>query len=362
MTQSSPHGGAGTELFLKTAHGGWVGVQLFFVVSGFLITGILLDAKPRPYFFSNFYVRRTLRIFPPYYATLAVLLWVLPHVLGIPAEVRPVMDKQGWLWSYTSNIALLVYGGWSFGGGWLHLDHMWSLAVEEQFYLVWPLVVFLVDTRWLTRISIATVVLSPFLRLAMFKSGLSPEGIYAFTPCRLDALAMGALLAIFVRHPASEIHTSRLLRILLATGCVGLIPVIALSRGLRLDSGFVQFAGFSALGLLFSGVVLAAYVATPESRVGRFLSSAPMVFLGRYSYGIYLFHLPLRPAVTAILPIDRLVAMTGSVPIADLIYSALDLAMATALAYVSWHVLEKHFLALKDRFTRSGGGALRSAA
>ena len=119
------------KLTLAITSTGWVGVQLFFVLSGYLITGILVDALGSPRYFRHFYIRRTLRIFPLYYAALLVALFVVPQVAQVPAWAAAARQNQWWYWSYLSN------WGAPFGHGIAGLPHFWSLAVEEQFYLCW---------------------------------------------------------------------------------------------------------------------------------------------------------------------------------------------------------------------------------
>ena len=141
---------------------GFRGVDLFFVLSGFLITGILLDTKRQPGYFRNFYARRALRIFPLYFGVLFVAFFVLPiaspRIAAIFAEAR---DHQAWLWLYGTNILQARNGGWPFG----HFDHFWSLAVEEHFYLVWPLVIFFANYRATIAACIAVIVCAAATRL-----------------------------------------------------------------------------------------------------------------------------------------------------------------------------------------------------
>jgi peptidoglycan/LPS O-acetylase OafA/YrhL len=146
----------------------WSGVDLFFVLSGFLISGILLDTREQPGMLKTFYLRRTLRIFPLYYATL--LLWfVLLRPLWSPSGQFQAMEAaQGWFWSYSFNIRAALYGPIpSF------FDHFWSLAVEEQFYLIWPLTILLLPKRALPWFLGFGVLLGPALRALPF-FGLRP--------------------------------------------------------------------------------------------------------------------------------------------------------------------------------------------
>src|SRR5581483_4595047 len=117
---------------------GWAGVDLFFVLSGFLITGILLDTTRSPHFFRNFYARRTLRIFPWYYGLLIVVFLIVPHLFTVARPgVSDIFRHQAWLWTYTANIAFEGKHKIYFDADWLRLSHFWSLAIEEQFYLAW---------------------------------------------------------------------------------------------------------------------------------------------------------------------------------------------------------------------------------
>jgi peptidoglycan/LPS O-acetylase OafA/YrhL len=143
------------------ANMGWVGVQLFFVLSGFLITGILLDEKGAPRQLHNFYMRRVLRIFPLYYAVLLVAFIVLPALGDRPAWSVANKSNEIWYWLYLVNWDIPIEGG---GGG---LSHFWSLAVEEQFYLLWPLAVIALSRSALSRLCLVLIVSAPLARAAL---------------------------------------------------------------------------------------------------------------------------------------------------------------------------------------------------
>jgi peptidoglycan/LPS O-acetylase OafA/YrhL len=177
---------------------GWVGVQLFFVLSGFLITGILLDAKGKARYFSSFYFRRMLRIFPRYCIVVALILVVAPRLAWNEAWADAVRQGHRWAhWFYVQN--------WiTSSPGFDALSHTWSLAVEEQFYLVWPLVVWLLGRRGLTWLCGFAMAGTPCISLALRQSGWDPNTAYEFTIARWDALAAGALVAILVRDDAGR--------------------------------------------------------------------------------------------------------------------------------------------------------------
>ena len=169
---------------------GWVGVQLFFVLSGYLITGILLDTKTRQGYWRAFLGRRVLRIFPLYYAVLLAAFVIAPLVAGVPT---PGHEHQVWLWTYLYNWAEPL------GRGVDWLPHFWSLAVEEQFYLVWPLVVLAMSERALWRVCVMLILAAVAARTGLRLATQGTMGAYMFTICRIDALALGAIAAIAIR-------------------------------------------------------------------------------------------------------------------------------------------------------------------
>jgi peptidoglycan/LPS O-acetylase OafA/YrhL len=346
-----PHAGLLARIFGNIATAGWAGVQLFFVLSGFLISGILLDTKGAPHRFRNFYVRRSLRIFPPYYAMLVLALLVGPLLFSTTANgVEPILDQQAWLWTYTSNIAIFRHNGWLFSSGWLNLDHAWSLAVEEQFYLAWPLVVFFLPRTVVVVVAATICAASPVLRFALLHRGCSPEVVYSFTPCRLDALALGSLLAILVRSGVGHRVQLQLGRGLAFGGALALVAVVAIRQTVSSEDSVMQTAGYSLLALACAGVVLLTVLSAPGSGTVRFLTAAPLKFIGRYSYGIYLFHGLLTPLYKQ-LPFARLASVLGSPFTAALLVTAVGFAASILVAFASWHLFERRFLDLKDRLT-----------
>jgi peptidoglycan/LPS O-acetylase OafA/YrhL len=154
----------------RVLHQGGFGVYLFFVLSGFLITRILLSEKNKPAYFRNFYARRTLRIFPLYYGVLALQFWVLLPIFPTP-RILADAHYQGWLWAYGYNILTAVKGHFVFSSDWMWLGHFWSLAVEEQFYVVWPFIVLALGRETLLKLCIGIVALTPILRLVFYAAG-----------------------------------------------------------------------------------------------------------------------------------------------------------------------------------------------
>jgi peptidoglycan/LPS O-acetylase OafA/YrhL len=334
------------NLFFRIAQAGWVGVDLFFVLSGFLITSILLGTKTSPTYFRDFYARRALRIFPLFYGAL-----LLAYFIG-PLFFPPVLDagrNQAWLWFYGANVFPVFYRETIATPNVLHwsLAHFWSLAVEEQFYLMWPFLVLKTGRRSLLNWCIAILVIAPALRVGLTLVGWGDEDIlYQFTFCRMDSLATGALIAV-VRQRVEGINALRPWAIRGAIVFGLALAVISLLRhGLAEYDPVMNTVGFSMLALFFGSVLILAILARPLTLWHRVITSRPLRFLGKYSYGIYVLHtLTIYPVVAI------------SKPVAGLSYSAsmlvrliLGSASSVGLALLSWNLLEKHFLKLKEKF------------
>ncbi len=329
----------GNLLFGVLGHGD-LGVDLFFVLSGFLITGILFDAKQHAYYFRNFYVRRALRIFPLYYGFLLVMLVVLPFAFGSRGELFPeATENQAWLWTYCANFLMGIRNEWCLGS----FEHFWSLAIEEQFYLVWPLLILLCSRRQAMIASLAAVAFSILGRIVWIRSGGGDAAVELFTFFRFDGLGLGAFLALYVRGPAQCLPPSRWARVSVAGCAAGVVGAILLERRLW-GLNLALVAGFCA------ALLILALASTPDSRWGRLWRSRALAFFGKYSYAMYVFQLPLIVLMAPILTAEGLCASLGSVFLGRMTYIALMTSVTTACAYLSWHLYEKHFLKLKRYF------------
>ena len=159
---------------------GAAGVDLFFLLSGFLITGILVETRGRSHFFRNFYTRRVLRIFPLYYGVLVAVFLIAPRIPGLhSAQLDKMRQSQAWAWLYAMNIYLSTHGSWSHA----YLDHFWSLSIEEHFYFFWPVVVWALGgrPRRLMQASIAIALLSRGTRFIADVAGAHSFAVYALT-------------------------------------------------------------------------------------------------------------------------------------------------------------------------------------
>ena len=344
---------------------GWTGVDVFFVLSGFLITGILYDSQGKLHRYRDFYIRRTLRIFPLYYAVWAAILILTPIALW----------EWNWRWAlwpaYFGNYARFLFlhqagnpyrfdripfgpvvSGWFGGPMHLYIGHFWSLCVEEQFYLFWPLVVYQVRRReTLMKICVAVIVLMPILRWVLSRSLSQPllhmEFFYRSLPTRLDALLLGGLVALCLRGPQQTV-VRRIRRPLLAVSAVLFMVLYFVSTRLLLlplegsASNFIAILGFTLIDLFAAALILECI--HPGSLLGRVLSLKPLRAIGIISYGFYVFHDLLHDFyaffANRFFP-DHAYAMT-------LLVAFTGTLLISALSY---YLLERPLLKLKDRFT-----------
>jgi len=340
------------RLISSFADAGWIGVDLFFVLSGFLITGILLQAKGGEGYFRNFYLRRVLRIFPLYYGCLILIYAGIPrlHLLG-PEETSGLLRTQGWYWSYLSNV-MTARVGWE--GTPQPVFHFWSLAVEEQFYLVWPLLVWLLPERRIKLACAGAMLGSLLLRLGLRAMGESGVVSYVLTPTHLDPLAAGAWLAAVAREPGGVARLKRGVRPLFALSVVVVVAIILTGHGKVANSLAMESVGYPLLAVGCAAALVGAVTSQERSLLGRFWRSGAMAYLGRRSYAIYVLHpLLLFLVVRWGYDVPWFAARFGSELVGQSFFAAGMVAMSAGVAYVSWHAYEEPFLRLKSRFPMS---------
>jgi peptidoglycan/LPS O-acetylase OafA/YrhL len=329
---------------------GSYGVELFFILSGFLITGILYDAHNKPHYFRNFYMRRLVRIFPLYYGVLALVFFVAPLIPLLRGPTLDyLVDRQAWAWLYAVNIYIGKEGEWSFS----YLDHFWSLSIEEHFYLFWPLVVFLLarQPRALILVSLATSLCAILARLTGSLMGLNWWTTYVLTPFRLDGLALGAFLAVTVRQPRGlERLTRALPRVVTLSG--GLLAVTFVWTRLVSRQGLELVLPVRAtlVLILLACLLVWALIATERSAISRFFRSRSMVLLGTYSYGLYVYHHFISYYLTTNRTELELARWLGSHGAAVAVQATAGAAVSLAIAYLSYELFERQFLKLKRLF------------
>ena len=335
-------------LIVKATGYGLLGVDLFFVLSGLLITGLLLDAKGRPHYFRNFYARRTLRIFPLYYFVLAVLFIILPRFVALPPALDEARTHQAWLWTYMTNIYVARHASWY---ALTYVSHFWSLAVEEHFYLVWPLVVFVFSRSTLERICVAVIVFGLALRLMLAVAGVPEISIGVLTPTRIDTLCVGGLFAALARRPdgAAPLVAKSGRAALLLGGAVLAISAWCAITKLGLP---VLHQVRSSLFALFFGALTLMSVSPNGGLVTMAFHNPLLRFFGKYAYGLYVYHGLLLWYLGDTGVQARLDAVLGNPWLVMLGRTAVGVGVSTAVAVLSYQVFEKPFLSLKQHFER----------
>jgi peptidoglycan/LPS O-acetylase OafA/YrhL len=329
-------------------HSGYLGVDLFFVLSGFLITGILIDSKSSKNYFGAFYLRRALRIFPVYYGLLTVAWLTVVFVTPGDRQVLTGANSMAWYWLYASNIGMAVKGNWLASPTWVGLGHFWSLAVEEQFYLVWPLVVYLIPVKSLKRLCLVLVLISPLVHLCLIEwfggGAMGGRSAYVSTLNRVGVLAAGGWLAIIWREPPAWLRLEpKLIWIAAVAGTLLLLErTFFLSWMFFLEASLALVVGTACVGLAAGG--------SGGPWINRFFSSRILRWFGKYSYGIYVYHHALKPVWIRFIWDGWLTPSLGTGWTATLAYTATATVASLSLAWVSWKCFEGPILSLKNRF------------
>jgi peptidoglycan/LPS O-acetylase OafA/YrhL len=345
-----PSSGWVSGIVVRLAEFGGFGVELFFILSGFLITGILWDTKDNPNFFRNFYIRRCLRIMPLYYGVFIVIFLILRHIPYFQGPtMNTLVEHQAWGWSYLINFYIARVGHW----GPPYLGHFWSLAVEEHFYLFWPLVIYFTSRRrflqWCVGITLAAILLRIYLRYM----GVSGIAIYTLTPCRLDYLCIGSMLAVLLRESQDRPQWLRVFLRGIPYLIVISVSLALLSYLMRSGTSHLLAKTVRELGYLsaFTGLFIIMLTMPATSWIGRFFTSRPMRFLGKYSYGIYVYHVMIVTFFIQRKFYEQLLSYwNNDAALALFSYGLAGFGFSILVSVISYHAYEKWFLRLKARF------------
>jgi peptidoglycan/LPS O-acetylase OafA/YrhL len=324
----------------KLASYGFAGVDLFFVLSGFLITGILLNAKVRPGYFRNFYAKRALRIWPLFYLLLLVSFGLVPMLI---LHAHVFMDELAYLQSRSPLVyILLIQNVWYAGKtGPVMLSMTWSLAIEEQFYIVWPWLVLFCSRRRLACILAAIFVISPLLRLWASVHGVSADAIRFGTWFRLDGLSLGALIAVYCKSAYFSVRR------------IKWVAVAALAMGVPASLWFLAGhsqalwpLGWSMISLAsLGGVAFAIWCCRADSILGAPLRASWLRYIGQVSYCLYLVHTPIYYVLASKLVVKHVGVGSGAAVALMVLGFVLSLIVAT----LSWYLFESQVLKLKGR-------------
>jgi peptidoglycan/LPS O-acetylase OafA/YrhL len=323
---------------------GWIGVSLFFVLTGFLTTRRLMASRTADPIFRGYYIRRCFRIVPLYYGFLAFWLVAAPWIAGYtPDDLALLRQNQGWYWACLANLRLATHAG-NFGA---EPTIFWSLAVVVHFYLFWPLIIGIVPRERLPRLCLGLVLGAVLFRVALRAGGSGSritEAIYTLTPSRMDDLVLGALLALTISAPGAWRRLERwaypaagLLTALLAA-------VFVVHRGIRLDDPWFQTIGYTMLSATAAAYIFLALRSRADAPGRRILQSRFLTSCGRWSYGIYVWHGALFYAVSHEPWFVHASPLAGSRLLGSLVTTFVLLATGIALGALSWRLYEAPFV------------------
>lgn len=338
----SAHTSGFAYLVALIANLGWIGVQLFFALSGFLISGNLLDTRRAANYYHSFFARRVLRIFPLYFGSLLLICGLAPLIFHMPDEftrtLRYVPIYLFFLSNWTQPFGLSIHT----------FPHFWSLAIEEQFYLAWPFIIYRTTPQRFLRICIAIVAAALVIRVGMLIGGAAFNLLYMWTTSRMDALAAGAALATIIRIPNLALWFKRRANAI-TMGTLVLLLAGAVTTHAYSNAATTQSFGYTILAIGFALIVAlaAARSSGPFSILWSVLSIAPLRLIGRYSYAMYVFHLPLHILIGMPL-LHRFVPHHSDST--ALLYMAGLIVTTFSLAALSYHFYESRFLRLKKHF------------
>jgi peptidoglycan/LPS O-acetylase OafA/YrhL len=330
---------------------GWMGVDLFFVLSGFLITGILLDTREHKNYYRTFYLRRILRIVPLYYVVLFLWHFAGPYFTHHgTVEITRFRADEPWLVFHLTNLQIARSHRWTA----LATSHFWSLAVEEQFYLLWPFFVRSLPRKIFLSTCAALIVSVACLRTLARLTGLDSRTLYVLLPTRADTLLVGSLLAGILRdHPDwfRPVFAARIGCAILGALSLAVLGAITTHHiaWIRSDGALMQHGGYTLIAMGAGAMVTLAASADRNSSTHQILSSPLLQFFGKYSYGIYVFHFLVKAPVEQWFCTYN-VATKAQFPNLFLVTQlSVGVLVSVLLARVSWHLLEAPFLKLKNR-------------
>jgi peptidoglycan/LPS O-acetylase OafA/YrhL len=326
---------------------GWIGVDLFFVLSGFLITNILLYTKEYPNYFSNFYIKRILRILPVYYLVLFIFFINSPLLFSDKSPDSTLTyynQNQIWYWLCMQNWLVI----WKGKPPEPYLLHFWSLAIEEQFYIFWPLVIFLFKSLKSLKYFISILIFSALvLRILIWV--LYPQnsnGLYYNTFARMDSLLIGCVISIQLKQ--GKIFPPTLIKFIFLIFIALIISSLVIFGNVEHDNNIFSTVGYSITAAFFGCIIY--LLVTNETKLSSLVKNLQIFsFLGKISYGLYVFHIPVYLVISYLFS-NISFNLLPSIFKSTLSISIISLLTTILLSIASFYVLEKPILALKKYF------------
>ncbi|MER3497839.1 MAG: hypothetical protein C4308_04005 [Chitinophagaceae bacterium] len=329
--------------FLHYFFFGWLGVDLFFVLSGFLITEILLNSLEEKNFLGRFYIRRVLRIFPVYFLTLAFCIWVIPQLTTF--QMTYYRQNAGWFITFLQNW-LFIFNP---PQGNSTLLHFWSLAVEEQFYLFWPWIILLLRKpkrlQWFLVSLLVGVMLGRYLLWILHIENLAYDSFYTFT--RIDGICVGSLIAILLKtHP--DFFKKYTTAIVLSLAALNFLMYF-INRNAETRLPFLAFIGYTTFAIMF-GFLLHECITAGSKLIKLLFANHILRFFGRISYGLYVYHWPVYLLLTPVFN-SIFLSVFGNENSRLMAASICSTMASIVISTASFYFLEKPFLKLKTRFS-----------
>lgn len=331
--------------FIKQTSFGWLGVDLFFVLSGYLITSILLKTVGEPGYLKNFFMKRVLRIFPLYFLCLVVFL-IIFRIFGWYAnELSYYHENQWWLWTYLQN---WLYA-FTLKDGSAMLVHLWSLAVEEQFYLIWPFVILIVKkpkTLFFIMLGVLIFVIAARSVLWLYHfEDFNYTLIYTFT--RIDGICIGSMIALTMSFRPNFIGKNMAIIVVILAALNFLFYFLN-----QIDTNshpYFAFIGFTTFCGMF-GLLLHELVTNKNTILSKVFSIKPLRFMGKISYGFYVYHWPIFMMTQGYFFIFFKDNLNFQHYYSGIAASTLSTLIAFIISVISYYTFEKYFLRMKTKF------------
>lgn len=341
------HGGTVLKIVDTLRSKGWIGVDVFFVLSGFLITGILFDTRNDSQFFKRFFARRSVRIFPIVYLLFTILALLTPIFLYTWHWKQAFFLV--YLGNFFGNATPALYGVHSSYSPWADasIGHLWSLCVEEQFYVVWPVMVWMVRDRvkllWTSGVLAALTLTVRIVMVNVWSPQMAESWLNRTLPFRLDTLLFGAILALLLRGPAAD-AIQRSMKWYFLVGSVATLTIFVLSP--EYDSPWLLSVGLTFIAAASMGLI--GMTLRQGSICQRLFNVKPAQVLGRYSYGFYVWHFVwIKASIRALIYMTTLFHSTA---LGGLVELPLAFLVIFLMAKLSYDFFEVRFLKLKRHF------------